>query len=71
MDKFSTKIISIENDSNNSRIQRDKTKDRRNATRRSFKCKLRNSKNNRQKSIKWSIIDSASLSYKSGPPPTV
>lgn len=39
MDKFSTKIISIENDSNNSRIQRDKTKDRRNATRRSFKCK--------------------------------
>lgn len=33
------KIISIENDSNNSRIQRDKTKDRRNATRRSFKCK--------------------------------
>lgn len=39
MDKFSTKIFSIENDSNNSRIQRDKTKDRRNATRRSFKCK--------------------------------
>lgn len=39
MDKFSTKIISIENDSNNSRIQRDKTKDRRNTTRRSFKYK--------------------------------
>lgn len=39
MDKFSTKIISIENDSNNSRIQRDKMKDRRNTTRRSFKYK--------------------------------
>lgn len=33
MDKFSMKIISIENDSNNSRIKR------RLATRRSFKCK--------------------------------